>query len=53
MHVQYIDTVKTQNDTVNETVYSLLKQNNKIIATEISEKLKISLSPVKRKLKEL
>ncbi|NVO12162.1 MAG: Fic family protein [Bacteroidales bacterium] len=60
MHVQYIDTVKTQNDTVksendtvNNTVFHLIKQNNKITATEISERLKISLSTAKRKLKEL
>lgn len=60
MHVQYIDTVKTQNDTVkiendteNDTVFYLIKQNNQIIATEISERLKISLSTVKRKIKEL
>jgi fido (protein-threonine AMPylation protein) len=60
MHVQYIDTVKTQietvkseNETVNETVFHLIKQNNKITAAEISERLKISLSTAKRKLKEL
>jgi len=60
MHVQYIDTVKSQNDTVksendtvNNTVFHLIKQNNKITATEISERLKISLSTAKRKLKEL
>lgn len=53
MHVQYIDTVKTKNDTVNDTVFNLIKQNNKITATEISERLKISLSTAKRKLKEL
>ena len=60
MHVQYIDTVNTQddtvkskNDTVNDTVFYLIKQNNKITATEISEQLKISLSTAKRKIKEL
>jgi fido (protein-threonine AMPylation protein) len=60
MHVQYIDTVKTQNDTVkiendteNDTVFYLIKQNNYITATEISQRLKISLSTVKRKIKEL
>jgi len=53
MHVQYIDTVKSKNDTVNDTVFNLIKQNNKITATEISERLKISLSTAKRKLKEL
>lgn len=56
MHVLYNDTVKTLNDTVklqNDTVFDLIKQNNKITASEISERLKISLSTVKRKIKEL
>lgn len=60
MHVQYIDTVKTQNDTVkiendteNDTVFYLIKQNNQITATQIGERLKRSLSTVKRKIKEL
>jgi fido (protein-threonine AMPylation protein)/ribosomal protein S25 len=53
MHVQSIDTVKAQNDTVNDTVFHLIKQNNKITAAEISERLKISISTAKRKLKEL
>ena len=51
------DTVKleidTVNDTVNDTVFQLIQQNNKITATEISENLKVSLSTAKRKLKEL
>lgn len=60
MHIQYINTVKTQDDTVksendpvNDTVFYLIKQNNKITTTEISERLKISLSTAKRKIKEL
>lgn len=53
MHVQYIDTVKTQNDTVNDTLFNLIRQNSKITATEISEALKISLSTTKRRIKEL
>jgi len=57
MHVHYVplvnDTVKTQNDTVNDTVLYFIKQNNKITATEISERLNISLSTAKRKIKEL
>jgi len=53
MHVQYIDTVKDVNDTVNDTVYNLIKQNNMITSTEISQQLKISLSTAKRKIKEL
>ena len=47
------DTVKLKIDTVNDTVFNLIKQNNKITATEISERLKISLSTAKRKIKEL
>jgi predicted HTH transcriptional regulator len=47
------DTVKSQIDTVNDTVFSLIKQDNKITANEISEHLKISLSTVRRKIKEL
>ena len=47
------DTVKAQNDTVNDTVFNLIKQNGKIKATEISERLNISLSTAKRKIKEL
>jgi len=57
MHVQYLDTVKQQNDTandtVNDTVFNLITQNNKITALEISDLLKISLSTVKRKIKNL
>ena len=60
MHVHYTDTVKKQNDTVksrndtvNDTVFSLVKQNKNITAAEISERLNISLSTVKRKIKEL
>jgi predicted HTH transcriptional regulator len=56
MHVQYHDTVKTQIDIVkpeNDTVFYLIVQNSKITAAEISERLKISLSTAKRKLKEL
>lgn len=47
------DTVKPQIDTVNDTVFSLIQQDNKITAKEISERLKMSLSTVKRKIKEL
>ena len=49
MHVHYSDTVKSEND----TVFSLIKQNKNIAATEISEQLNLSLSTVKRKIKEL
>jgi len=60
MHVYYAntvkiqnDTVKPENDTVNETVFSLAKQNKTITATEICEGLNMSLSTVKRKIKDL
>ncbi len=60
IHVHFDDTVKIQNDTVksnidtvNDTVFSLIKQNNKINVTEISERLNISLSTAKRKIKAL
>lgn len=60
MHVHYPDpvktkndTVKSENDTVNDTVFSLVKQNKNITATEISDRLKMSLSTVKRKIKNL
>lgn len=47
------DTVKPQIDTVNDTVFSLIQQDDKITAKEISERLKMSLSTVRRKIKEL
>lgn len=47
------DTVKPQIDTVNDTVFSLMKHDNKITANEMSERLKMSLSTVRRKIKEL
>jgi len=54
------DTVNTTNDTANEptrsgydTVLSLIQQDNTITTTAISEKLNISLSTVKRKIKTL
>jgi predicted HTH transcriptional regulator len=40
-------------DTVNDTVFSLIKQEKNITAKEISERLKMSLSTVRRKIKEL
>lgn len=49
MHVHCADTVKPQND----TVFSLIKQNKNITATEISERLNMSLSTVRRKIKDL
>ncbi len=57
MHVRYFDTVNDtvniQNDTVNDTVFNLITQNNKITAKKISELLNISLSTAKRKIKKL
>lgn len=55
MHIAF-DTVKTQNDTVNrknDTVFSLIKQNNNITANEIANKLGKSLATIKRRLKDL
>ncbi len=43
------DTVKPQIDTVNDTVFSLIKQDYKITANEIGERLKISLKHCKTK----
>ena len=60
MHIYYSDTVKlpndpvkSSNDTVNDTVFTLVKDNNNITAIEISEQLNISLRTVRRKIKEL
>jgi len=47
------DTVKPIADTVNDTVFSLIQQDNNITAHEISERLKMSLSTVRRKIKAL
>ena len=49
MHIHYIDTAKTQND----TVFSLINQNKDITTNEISKRLNLSLSTVKRKIKDL
>lgn len=48
-----IGTVNTLVGTVNGTVFDLIKNNNSITATEISELLVISLRTAKRKIKEL
>jgi ribosomal protein S25 len=48
-----IDTVNTVYDTVNDTVFSLLKQNRWITSIEMSERLNLSFSTVKRKVKIL
>jgi|GEM_PF-1200158 len=38
---------------INDTVYSLIRQNNTIKGTEISRQLQISLSTTRRRIKEL
>jgi predicted HTH transcriptional regulator len=57
LHIHFnqyqIDTVKLKNDTVNEPLFSLIKENNQITAAEISNVLNISLSTAKRKIKIL
>ena len=57
LHIYYSDTVndtvKLQDDTINDTVIALIKENNKITSQEISERLKISLSTTKRKISAL
>lgn len=60
MHVHYVDTLKSNNDTVNnkidtvnDTVFSLITQKKDVTAFEISTQLKMSLSTVKRKIKFL
>ena len=35
MHVRYNDTVKSEDDTVNDTVFYLIKENDKITASGI------------------
>ncbi|SRR5690554_5369373 len=50
MHIHYVDQV---NDTVNEDIISLIKQNKHITANDIKERLNFSLSTVKRKIKAL
>lgn len=58
MHVRYVgpfsdDTVKPRIDTLNDPVFALIRQNGRITATEISHRLNLSLSTVKRKIKKL
>jgi AraC-like DNA-binding protein len=47
------DTVTIQNDTVNDRVFSLILQDKYIKANEISSQLNLSLSTVRRKIREL
>ena len=59
MHIHYThtdtvnDTVKPKNDTVNDTVFSLIKSDKNITAIEMSHHLKISVSTIRRKIKSL
>ncbi len=64
MHIYYNDTVNAQNDTDNDTentisdtnndtVFFLIQNNNHITTKAISDRLNISISTVKRKIKEL
>jgi hypothetical protein len=47
------DTVKAKNDTVNDTVFNLIKETPNITAEEIRVKLNIGIATVKRKIKIL
>ena len=53
----HFDTVNpsfdTVNDTVNDDVFLLIKEKNTITATEISERLNLSLSSVRRRMRAL
>jgi len=48
-----IDTINTQNDTMTDTIFSLIKSNTNITTTEIAEQLGLGIATVKRKTKEL
>ncbi len=49
MHIYYNDTVKIEND----TIFNMIKENNKITISEIAEKLNISLSTAKKRIQTL
>lgn len=57
MHVLYSkyenDTIKQQSDTINDTVIFLLQQNPKLTGAQLSEQLSVSLSTIRRALREL
>jgi predicted HTH transcriptional regulator len=48
-----IGTLNAPVGTLNGTLFDLIRNNNTITATEISEQLRMSLRTVKRKIKEL
>ena len=54
MHIQSGgDTVNLRSDTVNDTVFGLIRANPHITAEEIRQKLDISIATVKRRIKRL
>jgi predicted HTH transcriptional regulator len=59
LHVDFManagvnDTVTPKSDTVNDTVFNLIKENPTITAEEIRIKLNIGIATVKRKIKTL
>lgn len=54
MHIQSGgDTVNLRSDTVNDTVFGLIRANPHITAEEIHQKLDISIATVKRRIKRL
>lgn len=53
LHVKANDTTDTQNDTILDTIFSLIKSNTNITTSEIAEQLGLGIATVKRKTKEL
>ena len=59
LHIDFVanigvnDTVTSKSDTVNDTVFNLIKENPNITAEEIRIKLNIGIATVKRKIKML
>lgn len=56
IHILFNDTVKLKNDTVKsieDTMLSLIKEDKTITITDISKQLKMSISTIKRKIKQL
>lgn len=53
LHIHYHDSLKSNIDTVNDTVFSLLEKDGKLTAAELSQTLNISVSTVRRRIKTL
>jgi fido (protein-threonine AMPylation protein) len=53
MQIKIGDTAKSKNDTVFNTVFDLIKNNNKITAQEIAKSLGIGIATAKRHVKDL